>query len=241
MEQLTILPRDTGENNRAYCHRVLLYNILTLALAPGDALNEIEIAGRLSVSRTPVHEAVTQLKSDYLVDIAPQSGSTVTLISLRNIREGLFLRLHLEPAIYRQLAGNIGKDWLEAMEANLLEAESAIPSETPALAPDGSLDRYIRLDDEFHRLAYMAAQKPTLWEAMRRVCSHHLRVRYLESLLFHNDLAPIGADHRKLYEYLLLGGLPEFDLDAFYETHLSRFKVYISEMLGKYPAYFSKD
>ena len=72
---------------------------MTFGLEPGEALSEAEICEQLSVSRTPVHEALTMLKSEYLVDIVPQSGSYVSLISLKHIREGVFLRSTVEPCL----------------------------------------------------------------------------------------------------------------------------------------------
>lgn len=236
METLTILPRKPKENNREYSYRLLRYNIMTLILKPGAPINENEIAEQFGISRTPVHEALMMLKSEYLVDIMPQSGSKISLISLRNIREGLFMRCTLEPAIYRQLAGNISADYLAQMEQNLNEADRIILSDS-----DDSLDRYIKLDDNFHKIAYIAAQKPTLWIATKTVCSHFQRIRYQEALLIKEDLSHIHEEHRQLYEYLLLGGSAFFNLEDFYEKHLTYFKSYFSKLLAEYPEYFIKD
>lgn len=236
MRSLTILPRKPKENNREYSYRILRYNIMTLVLEPGAVLNENEIAEQLTISRTPVHEALTKLKSEYLVDIVPQSGSSVSLISLRNIREGLFLRTTIEPVIYRQLAGNIEGKYLADMESNLAEADRMILS-----SEDDSIDRYIKLDDQFHKIAYIAAQKIILWSAMKQVCSHFQRIRYQESILIKKDLTHISREHQQLYDYLLLGGSNSFDLETFYHDHLSYFKSYFSEILSQYPNYFIKD
>lgn len=236
MNQLTILPRKTTENNREYSYRILRYNIMTLVLEPGATLNENEIAEQINVSRTPVHEALTKLKSEYLVDIVPQSGSSVSLISLRNIREGLFMRTTIEPVIYRQLAGTIEGKYLTQMEENLAEADRMILS-----IEDDSIDRYIKLDDQFHKIAYVAAQKTILWAAMKQVCSHFQRIRYQESILIKKDLTHISGEHKKLYEYLLLGGDSFFNLETFYHEHLSYFKGYFAQILSEYPDYFIKD
>ncbi len=233
MDQLLLLPREEKENNREYACRVLRYNILTLHLIPGSTLNENDIAEQIGISRTPVHESLTTLKSEYLVEIIPQSGSRVSLISLQNVREGLFLRQTIEPAIYRQIAGNVPRELLRSMEQTMAEAGSLV------YATDReSTDRCIKLDDEFHRLAYEAAHKPLLWTAVRNVCSHYDRIRYLESILLKQDLKHVYAEHEKLYEYLLLAGSPDFDLEDFYNRHLSYFKGFFPSVLKKYPAYF---
>lgn len=237
MNELTILPRKPKENNREYSYRVLYYNIMTLKLPPGITINENEIAEQLHISRTPVHEALTMLKSEYLVDIVPQSGSTVTLISLRNIREALFMRATIEPAIYRQLVGSISSEYLKKMADNLDEAHKLITADEN----EEAADLFIKLDDEFHKIAYLAAQKPNLWKATSAVCSHFLRIRYQESILIKEDLSHIYGEHKQLYNYLLFGGTKFFDMDEFYDAHLFYFKSYFLQVLDKYPQYFIKD
>lgn len=236
MEPLTILPRKATENNREYSYRLLRYNIMTLVLKPGDTISENEIAEQLGVSRTPVHEALTLLKTEYLVDIVPQSGSSVSYIRLGTVREGLFMRITLEPAIYRQLSGNIPGEYLQQMRENLMEADRIVLDRDAV-----ELDHYVRLDDEFHKIAYMAAQKPGLWAAMQKLCSQFQRIRYQESILIKEDMTRIHNEHRTLYEYLLLGGSPFFNLDTFYEQHLSYFKSYLPRLLEDYPEFYLLD
>lgn len=268
MEALTLLPRKEKENNRELAYRILRFNIMSLTLPPGATLNENEIAEQLSISRTPVHEALITLKAEYLVDILPQSGSFVSYISLRNIQEGLFMRSTLEPAIYKQLCGNTPMEYLQRMEENLKAAanitvhhEQIETASQGAEAPGFSesadpgcaagidsgyttgidrshTDQLIKLDDQFHKLAYFAAQKPVLWNAMRTVCSHFQRIRYQGSLLMKQDLTCIHNEHSQLYDYLLLGGLPDFDIDEYYQVHLSYFKTYFSRLLKENPQYF---
>ena len=76
--------RRMDENNRAYAYRMLRKNIMTLQLQPGCQLSEAELCEQLAMSRTPVHEALMMLKSEWLVDVLPQRGSIVSKISVPN-------------------------------------------------------------------------------------------------------------------------------------------------------------
>lgn len=238
MNQLLIISRKKTENNREYAYRLLRYNIMNLQLKPGETLVENEICQHLNVSRTPVHEALTLLKAEQLVNIVPQSGSRVSLISLKNIREGLFLRNTIEPPIYRQIAGNIPAKYLDAMNSNLKEVKTLLSSSTPDQIPVHNL---LQLDDRFHQLAYIAAQKTTTWTAMKTVSSHYDRIRYQGSVEKEDNLGNVYEEHKKIYEFLLLGGDPSFDLESFYNKHLTHFKTYFSKLYNDHPEYFTTE
>lgn len=238
MNQLLIISRKKTENNREYAYRLLRYNIMNLQLIPGETLNENEICQYLNVSRTPVHEALTMLKTEQLVNIVPQSGSHVSLISLKNIREGLFLRNTIEPPIYRQIAGNIPAKYLDAMNTNLKEVKELL---TNSPADNVPVHKVLQLDDRFHQLAYNAGQKTTLWTAMKTVCSHYDRIRYQGSVTREDNLVNSYKEHKKIYEFLLLGGDPSFDLESFYNSHLTHFKTYFSKLYNDHPEYFTTD
>ena len=58
---MKILPRSVSENARTYAVKVLLYNIIHMELLPGSAVSENELSEALSLSRTPVREALIEL------------------------------------------------------------------------------------------------------------------------------------------------------------------------------------
>ena len=58
---MVILQKERSENSRSYAVRVLLYNIIHLELQPGTAVSENELTAKLSLTRTPVREALIEL------------------------------------------------------------------------------------------------------------------------------------------------------------------------------------
>lgn len=74
----------------------LKYRILTCALAPGQRLNELEIAAELKVSRTPLREALNRLSQESLLVRIPYSGYTVTPVTADDIQNLCEVRLILE-------------------------------------------------------------------------------------------------------------------------------------------------
>ncbi|MBW0102059.1 GntR family transcriptional regulator [Pseudonocardia sp. KRD291] len=64
--------------------RQLRDEIVTGELAPGTVLKDAELATRLGVSITPIREAVAQLTSEGLVDLAPNRVRRVSVITRKN-------------------------------------------------------------------------------------------------------------------------------------------------------------
>lgn len=236
MNTLTIIPRLPSENIREYAYRMLRYNIMNLQLPPGAPINENELCQLLSCSRTPVHEALALLKSEGLVNIVPQSSSNITLINMKNVREGLFFRTSIETALIRQLADNISIDTLNLMQQSLSQMEAILQ---PQVFDSVSLNTLMNLDDEFHKITYFACQKDTIWKAVSSVCSHYDRIRFQGSIEQLDNLKLVCEEHRRIYEYLLLGGDPQFDLETFYDMHLSHFKSYYPALYKMHPEYFT--
>ena len=96
LSALSITPID-GPNSlkdRAY-HRIKAA-ILNLELKPGDPLVEGELAERLGISKTPVRDALTELRREGLVTKIPYSGTCVSEITQQDIRDIIQIRGVLE-------------------------------------------------------------------------------------------------------------------------------------------------
>jgi len=65
-------------------------------LAPGERINERELANRLEVSRTPLREALRVLAAEKLVTISPNYGATVTRMTRQEISDTFELMSALE-------------------------------------------------------------------------------------------------------------------------------------------------
>lgn len=61
-------------------------DILWLKIPPGSTLDEVELAKRFEVSRTPIREALLLLQGDWLVQFLPNRTSIVAPLTLNNMR-----------------------------------------------------------------------------------------------------------------------------------------------------------
>jgi DNA-binding GntR family transcriptional regulator len=141
--RLDPLDRFTGSLAQRTYHS-LRAAILDLVLPPGAALRKPAICADLGVSRAPVSEAIARLAVEGLVDVIPQAGTYVARLSMREIREGAFLREAIELAAVEALAPVITDDQLMLLNRNLRVQE--------ALVADGDTAGFYRHDAELHAL-----------------------------------------------------------------------------------------
>lgn len=158
----------------------------------GEALSENVLAAQLGLSKTPVREALLQLKLEGLVDIQPQRGSFVFTMNPREMEEFCEYRIILETSALR---GALAND-----EAGLIAALDQRAKKMVKALEDSDLAAYRRIDTDFHRdillradnrfLSQAHAQMEMKIQALRAHVSQ--RDRTLEvSLAEHQDIVKL--------------------------------------------------
>ena len=115
--------------------------------APGYQGSEGEIAARLGMSRTPVHEAVIRLQEEGLVRVLPRRGVVVCAISPDDMREIYGVIIAVEAASAEMLAEK--PEGERGMVADELDAVN--DRMRSALAAD-DLVEWAKADERFHQL-----------------------------------------------------------------------------------------
>ena len=113
----------------ADAYRSLKDAIRDNVFAPGFQGSEQEIALRLGMSRTPVHEALIRLQEEGLVRVLPKRGVMVCALSPDDMREVYDVIIALEGVAAELLAGmpeTARKPALAALEAINTEMKSAL-------------------------------------------------------------------------------------------------------------------
>ncbi|WP_280776611.1 GntR family transcriptional regulator [Rhizobium sp. SG_E_25_P2] len=123
--------------------------IVSGALKPGDRLDEVELATRFGMSRTPVREALRALTATGLVDMRGRQGVTVARISIPVLLE-MFQMMGALEGLCAKLAARRAtlseKAALRDVHARLIEALST-----------GDPEVFYAVNSEFHDLLYDAA------------------------------------------------------------------------------------
>jgi DNA-binding GntR family transcriptional regulator len=111
-----VIPRS-GNSFSDRVERALRARILHGDVAPGDRLNEVEIAGELGVSRGPIREALQRLASDGLVELQAHRGAFVRRLGPEEVRDLFEVRLALETTVARLAAGRATDAQLADLDA----------------------------------------------------------------------------------------------------------------------------
>ena len=218
--------RLASETAREYAFRAIMDNITSIDLAPGTAISENEIAGFLGISRTPVREAIQELHKAAIVEIYPQRGSYISLIDTKLVEEAVFLRRVLDVAVIQEACDLATDEDLMKMEENLALQDFYLQN----LATD----KIFELDNEFHRLIYVAASKETVHKMRKTMMIHFDRVRTL-SMLTVKDTKIVG-DHKLMFE--AIRNKDKDEAARLVEKHLKRYKVDHDALYEAHPEYF---
>ncbi len=137
------MTRRESLSDRAY--RLLREQLIANELPPGYRGLEEELAVRLKMSRTPVHEALVRLQLDGLVKIEPRRGVVILPIAPKDMKDIYEVVTAVETAAVELLA----RRSLDAKALAPLKA--AVDAMELALAND-DLTLWAKEDDQFHRL-----------------------------------------------------------------------------------------
>lgn len=128
-------------------------------LAPGQHLDEVELASRFGVSRTPIRETLIQLSSMGLVVIRPRRGAVVAELGPQQLVEMFEVMSELEATCGRLAARRM----TPAEHTALMAAHDACKQARDANDPD---DYYYK-NEAFHEAIYAGSHNQFLIEQTR--------------------------------------------------------------------------
>ncbi len=188
-------------------------DILRLEFPPGTELDEVAIASRYRVSRTPVREALIRLTAEGLVASSKGKGSRVAHLDIQNLRDffeglDLFQRAATRIAAIRRTPAD-----LKEIESHMLAFEAGARKRDSELINQANYNFYIAIAE--------AAHSTYLFSAYKRAHMDILRIGYVcfaeytssdEELDAH--LAHAQAEHRAMYDAISAGEAVEAEDSA---------------------------
>jgi DNA-binding GntR family transcriptional regulator len=189
------VPTTRAEELRAQ----LADDIVRGMLAPGQTLDEMELARRFGVSRTPVREAIRQLAASGLVETSPHRGAVVARPSHERIL-GMFEAM----AELEALCAALAAERMTAAERHALEI---VHEELRVLIQSGDPQHYHEVNEQFHATIYAGAHNDYLAEM---TFATRTRVQPFRRAQFRvlGRLAQSHAEHDQVVLAILRGDKP---------------------------------
>jgi len=165
-------------------------------LAPGSALDEIEVARRFSVSRTPVREAIRMLAASGLVEVRAHRGAVVARPTHQDLIGMFEVMAELE-----SLCAGCAAERMTAGERRALEGAH---EELRMLIKSGDPQHYHEVNEAFHAAIYGGAHNSYLAEL---TLATRARVQPFRRAQFRNlgRMANSHVEHDRVVRAILRG------------------------------------
>ncbi len=185
-----------SENTGRWLRDEIENAILSNEFVPGERLDEMVLATRFGVSRTPVREALMQLDAIGLIEIRPRRGAVVIDPGPHRVYEMFEVMAELEG-----LAGSLAARRLSPdARAAITEAHDRCRRSAEA----GDSDAYYYDNEDFHKAIYGASQSEFLQEQCAQL---HRRLRPYRRLQLRvrNRLSTSFQEHCSIVDAIFSG------------------------------------
>ncbi|MCV6594448.1 MAG: GntR family transcriptional regulator [Silicimonas sp.] len=146
-----------GRSSGEAAYEALLSALQTGQFAPGDRLREEDVAQQMSLSRTPVREALRRLEADGIVEHRPRIGAVI-----RQLDHGELVELYEMRGVLERTAAELAAQHGVEAEFDTLEAlNDAIAGEKSNPAQAAAINQ------KFHEGLYLAGRNRFLIGAAR--------------------------------------------------------------------------
>lgn len=176
----------------------LRYQIVSGRLHLGELLSERVLAEQLEVSKSPVREALAQLRLEGLVRIVPQRGAFVFTLSSEEVRQICEFRRTLEKTAltlaFERDVKTLTRTWFDIVEKMDRARER------------GDVRDYLDSDTEFHRTLFQLCNNSYIAEA------YALHAGKIAALRTHLSVKPMHTEksyreHRLMADAVASGDL----------------------------------
>lgn len=162
-------------------------------LPPGQRINEVELARKLGVSRTPLREALGRLASEGFVTATMNKGYHVKALDAAGILSLYEFRATVEVGCLHLACERAATDKLMALRAFALRSRDEPDSDVQAV-------RLLSLDEEFHeRLAALSGND----EFARTIRLVNERIRFVRWIDMRNRRSGTQGEHLAIVGHLL--------------------------------------
>ena len=179
-----------------YAYRAIRQMVMSGELAPGSTLPQVELAGSLGMSLTPVREALKQLATEGLVEVGSYRTARIPPVTAEQVRDFMEVRLALDPR-----AASLAAERYDVDDERAIRAAAAALRPVNARGGEEALGAHRR----FHIAIYRSSHNERLIRLLDALWDESDRYRRLGMRLIPADETRVrdAREHRELMERVL--------------------------------------
>ena len=207
MTAVAALAENAGEARRTRSDTLkdaIAEAILKGELAPGQRLDEVSVAQRFAVSRTPVREALARLHAEGHVQRHPEGGFEPAFPDMDRIAELYEVRKSLELTAVRRTVGD-GSDAMTHDRSALLDLRRdwVALEDDPAEHADPD---FVLIDEDFHIRLALSSGNTALAEMLASI-NERIRLVRVHDFLTEERIRVTVEEHLGIIDGLLDGSV----------------------------------
>ena len=183
----------TYASQREGAYEAIKQRIITLVYKPGAYLNEAMLSADLEFGKTPIRQAIDQLRLEGMLDVMPRKGLIVRPISFDEIKQIVNVRIILEGHAAALAADRSNQDDITRLSSILDRSKLAAEAQDTVTL--------MELDREFHTVISSASREQVLSDILAGLHDRSLRLWFV-SLSERQQAQNILDEHQAIFEAL---------------------------------------
>ena len=193
-------------------------------IKPGEKLNEVLIASKLGLSRSPVREAIRVLESENFVETVAHKGPFVKLLSIKEIEEIHVVLKFLQGAAVQLAVGNMNEKKKKELTSIITKLEEEVGT--------NNIEELKSVSRQFHTFIIQASENDLLIRINEALLIQQERVRLWGASTEPEDIQAIYKEHLSISKALLRQDAKE--AERLMKEHIERARLRFLKAASKW-------
>ncbi|MFT9288450.1 GntR family transcriptional regulator [Liquorilactobacillus nagelii] len=216
-------------NLKLQAYAEILKRIVNTEYQPGQRISEKELSQDLNIGRTPIREAILQLRQEGLINVIPQSGTYITKIDLQVAISARFIRESIETRIVKEAAALNDPAYIKNL--------NTIIANQKFFSHQKEFEKFFGEDEAFHREFYLMTNHQQVWEWLQTTNMQLNRFRMLSLKVKNLPWSNLIGEHKKILKAVETHD-PE-EAERLIANHLHLMLDQKDALLRTFPEYFT--
>lgn len=187
MKKTVVQKRLKSEIAYDYIRKKIVLN----EFQPNKPIDLEVLSAELSMSKTPIREAIKRLEANKFVEVNPSIGVVTKKLDLNELEQYVLIRRELESLATELAALNMTGSTLKKLRKYLSEMEILTENNNP--------DDYTIINEKFHLTIYKASNSPILYNLIKDLWDKSERTKLVFSF-FPERFKQSNMEHKELLE-----------------------------------------